>query len=387
MSIALYRKYRPKTFDDIYGQSSIVQTLRNQIKYNKIAHAYLFCGLRGSGKTTIARILAKAINCKNAVDGNPCNNCECCNFQNDVNPDIIEIDAASNNGVDNIRQLIDEVNYLPTNTKYKVYIIDEIHMLSNSAFNALLKTIEEPPAHVIFILATTEINKVPVTIKSRCQIYYFKSINECDIVANLKYILSQENNSYFDDSCLKYIASKSEGSMRDAVNILDQCITNNNSQQATVDDLKLLFGDVNAEIIDKLSNSIEQSDSLSCINLLREQYYDGRSVKSIFSELYNYYFNKLTHDNSLIYERYMRILGETIGEFDKASNKMLLAEISIIKMCRPEMEKDYNSIVQRMDMLEKMILSMGTATENKKVFDENVILYYNDFCSHDIIIL
>ena len=192
--IALYRKYRPKTFDEVYGQHAIVQTLTNQIKANRIAHAYLFCGPRGTGKTSIAKIFAKAINCSNPNNGSPCLQCKCCQeTAQGLNVDIIEIDAASNNGVDNIRELIEESRYRPQHGKYKVYIIDEVHMLSNSAFNALLKTLEEPTGNTIFILATTEVHKVPPTIFSRCQRYNFKLLTNEEIVEALQDILTKEN--------------------------------------------------------------------------------------------------------------------------------------------------------------------------------------------------
>jgi len=394
MNKALYRKYRPKTFDEIAGQSAIVQTLKNQIKSNRIGHAYLFYGLRGSGKTSIARILAKAVNCSNPVDGNPCLQCEHCNYQNDVNPDIIEIDAASNNGVDSTRQLIDEVNYKPTNTKYKVYIIDEVHMLSNSAFNALLKTLEEPPEHVIFILATTELNKVPGTIKSRCQVYTFKQININDIKNYLNKILKQENINYYDDNCLEYIAKKSDGSMRDAISILDQCIMNHVdvNNKATLQEMKELFGDVEDEVINDLIQCIENSDVLKGLDILHDQYYKGVDLKSLLQSLYQYYFNSFANSfgttEGTIFERYARILGETISSMDKASQKMVTVEVTFIKMCKPEMESDYNSVVHRMNNLEKELTLLKSGNIPKivdnidKEFDSNAIVYYNNHCNH-----
>lgn len=392
--IALYRKYRPKTFDEVFGQSAIVQTLRNQIKADRIGHAYLFCGLRGSGKTSIARIFAKAVNCEHTVDGNPCNQCEHCNFKNDVNPDIIEIDAASNNGVDSIRQLIDEVNYKPTNTKYKVYIIDEVHMLSGSAFNALLKTIEEPPDHAIFILATTEFHKVPDTIKSRCQVYNFKLINLQDIIAGLESILSQENINYFEKDSLEYIARKADGSMRDAISILDQCIAQHDSTQpATLSEIKQLFGDIEDDVIIELAECIEKVNVVRGLDILHEQHCDGRDMKSLLDALYHYYFNKFTADfgtnESIVFERYARILGETISALDHSSQKMTMTEIAFIKMCKPEMESDYNSVVQRMNNLENELMAIKSngisinvdkvdnEVNKQEVFDGGTTLYYN----------
>lgn len=393
-NIALYRKYRPTTFDEVFGQSAIVQTLRNQVKSGRVGHAYLFCGLRGSGKTSIARILAKAVNCEHTVDGNPCGKCEHCNFKNDVNPDIIEIDAASNNGVDSIRQLIDEVNYKPTNTKYKVYIIDEVHMLSGSAFNALLKTVEEPPDHAIFILATTEYNKVPSTIKSRCQIYNFKLINQDDIVLGLENILTREGITYFEKDALEYVARKADGSMRDAISILDQCIAQHNeTQQVTISEVKQLFGDIEDDVVIELAQCVERVDVIRGLDILHAQHYDGRDIKSLLDALYHYYFNKFTTvfgtNEGIVFERYARILGETISALDHSSRKMTMAEIAFIKMCKPEMESDYNSVVQRMNNLENeltTIKSNGMSISVDKVdnvvdkqekFDRNVTLYYN----------
>ncbi len=400
--VALYRKYRPTTFDEIFGQSAIVQTLRHQVQSGRIGHAYLFCGLRGSGKTSIARIFAKAVNCENTVNGNPCGQCVHCTFKNDVNPDIIEIDAASNNGVDSIRQLIDEVNYKPTNTKYKVYIIDEVHMLSGSAFNALLKTVEEPPDHAIFILATTEAHKVPVTIKSRCQVYNFKLIGIPDIITGLKNILQQECINYFSQECLEYIARKGDGSMRDSISILDQCIAQHDENtQATVTELKKLFGDVEEDVITELANYIDKADVKNSLDLLHTQYEDGRDMKSLLDLLYHYYFDKFTNgfgtDAGTIFERYARILGETMAILDHSSNKMMLTEIALIKMCKPEMEKDYNSVVQRMNNLEQELISLKSGnvtmvsnnvqTETKETFDESVALYYNSHWNYILNIL
>ena len=221
---ALYRKFRPQEFDDVKGQDHIVTTLKNQIKADRIGHAYLFCGTRGTGKTTIAKIFAKAVNCEHPVDGSPCGECPTCRAiaaGNSMN--VIEIDAASNNGVDNIRQIREEVEYRPTEGKYKVYIIDEVHMLSIGAFNALLKTLEEPPAHVVFILATTEVHKMPATILSRCQRFEFKRISPDDSAQRLCYI-AREEGADLDDEAALLIARLADGALRDALSILDQCI-------------------------------------------------------------------------------------------------------------------------------------------------------------------
>ena len=223
--LALYRKYRPYVFADVVGQEHVVRTLRNQIESNRIAHAYLFCGSRGTGKTSIAKIFARAVNCENPIDGSACGECETCKkIQSSADMNIIEIDAASHNGVDSIREINDEVVYAPATGKYKVYIIDEVHMLSTGAFNALLKTLEEPPAHVIFILATTDPQKIPVTIISRCQRYDFKRIPASEIEETLAKYMAAENVD-IDEDALRYIARLADGGMRDALSILEQCVS------------------------------------------------------------------------------------------------------------------------------------------------------------------
>ena len=220
---ALYRKFRPDNFADVKGQDHIVTTLTNQINANRIGHAYLFCGTRGTGKTTVAKILAKAVNCEHPVNGSPCNECEMCKaIQAGTSMNVIEIDAASNNGVDNIREIREEVTYRPTEGKYKVYIIDEVHMLSTGAFNALLKTLEEPPSYVIFILATTEAHKIPVTILSRCQRYDFRRISQETILKRLEDLMEKEQVDA-EEKALRYVAKKGDGSKRDSLSLLDQC--------------------------------------------------------------------------------------------------------------------------------------------------------------------
>ena len=221
---ALYRKWRPATFEDVKGQDHIVTTLKNQIKLDRVGHAYLFCGTRGTGKTTVAKIFAKAVNCENPVDGSPCGECPTCKaIAAGVSMNVVEIDAASNNGVDNIREIRDEVMYSPTEGKKKVYIIDEVHMLSIGAFNALLKTLEEPPEYVIFILATTEASKIPITILSRCQRYDFHRISIDTIAGRLSQLMEYENIRV-EDKALRYVAKAADGSMRDALSLIDQCV-------------------------------------------------------------------------------------------------------------------------------------------------------------------
>ena len=253
---ALYRKFRPSTFDQVKGQDHIVQTLKNQINANRIGHAYLFCGTRGTGKTSVAKIFAKAVNCEHPVDGSPCNECETCRgITNGSAMNVIEIDAASNNGVDNIRQIRDEIQYSPSSGKYTVYIIDEVHMLSIGAFNALLKTLEEPPAYVIFILATTEPHKIPITILSRCQRYDFKRISIDTIAARLSELMEKESIEV-EDKAIRYVAKAADGSMRDALSLLDQCIAFYLGQKLTYDNVLDVLGAVDNEIFSRLTRSV-----------------------------------------------------------------------------------------------------------------------------------
>ena len=258
---ALYRKFRPGEFGEVKGQEHIVTTLKNQIKADRIGHAYLFCGTRGTGKTTIAKILAKAVNCENPVDGGPCNECATCkSIANGTSMNVVEIDAASNNGVDNIREIRDEVQYSPTEGKYRVYIIDEVHMLSIGAFNALLKTLEEPPSYVIFILATTEAHKIPVTILSRCQRYDFKRITVSTITDRLRELADREGVDA-EDKALTYIAKVADGGMRDALSLLDQCISFYMGQKLTYDNVLEVLGAVDTEIFSQVLILIIDGDT------------------------------------------------------------------------------------------------------------------------------
>ena len=261
---ALYRKFRPDNFSDVKGQDHIVTTLTNQIKHNRIGHAYLFCGTRGTGKTTVAKILAKAVNCEHPVDGSPCNQCAMCKaIQAGTAMNVIEIDAASNNGVDNIREIREEVSYRPTEGKYKVYIIDEVHMLSTGAFNALLKTLEEPPSYVIFILATTEAHKIPITILSRCQRYDFHRITIDTIASRLEELLNIEGVEA-EEKAVRYVAKAGDGSMRDALSLLDQCIAFYLGQTLTYDKVLEVLGAVDTEVFSKL---LRRSDPGGCDRL------------------------------------------------------------------------------------------------------------------------
>ena len=280
--LALYRKYRPSDFDSVYGQEEIVTIIKNAIINNKISHAYLFCGPRGTGKTTIAKIIAKLVNCEHLEDGKPCGKCyNCLNFSN--SNDVVEIDAASNNGVDEIREIRDKINLVPSNAKYKVYIIDEVHMLTNQAFNALLKTLEEPPGHVIFILATTEPHKIPLTIVSRCQKFRFSKIDDTKIVDRLKEISKLEHISC-DDDVLFEIARLSDGCMRDAINLLDQLVAYSNAN-ITLEDIYKVNGSVSYNDINELLIDIYNNDKTKIIEFVDNFDRTGKEINKFVEEL------------------------------------------------------------------------------------------------------
>ena len=335
---SIYRKYRPQTFMEIYGQDAISQTLTNAIMYDKVAHAYLFSGPRGTGKTSTAKLLAKAINCTNLVDGKICDECENCLLVKENNhPDVVEIDAASNNGVDEVRDLIEKVKYAPIKGKKKIYIIDEIHMMSQGAFNALLKTLEEPPEHVVFILATTEQHKVIPTIKSRCQKFNFKKINEQDIVACMEDVLNKENCTY-ETAALEVIANLCDGGMRDALSLLEQVIIYNNDNvtlQATVDALDL----VSIEKIDKLYDLIKTrnlKDTLSYVNELNKKSIDYKQVineiiKRSMAELIEI---KSSRENDNLQYYLLNMIEKFDDSLEKLkydNSKKLYLELAIIK--------------------------------------------------------
>lgn len=355
--VALYRKYRPKTFDEVHGQSAIVQTLRNQIISNRIGHAYLMNGPRGTGKTSIAKIFSKAINCKNPINGNPCLQCECCKAVADnLNTDIIEIDAASNNGVDNVRDLIEESKYMPQHGQYKVYIIDEVHMLSSSAFNALLKTLEEPSPNVVFILATTDVHKVPPTIYSRCQHHQFKLINEGDIVDSLRDVLTQESIEWEDDKVLHHIAKLAKGGLRDALSLLDHCVTFA-SGKITMDLIMEVFGEIQDTTICSIAKAIQDKDISGVLEMIQEQQNQGKALSTLCMDLYNHYKEEYFHNpdiDSVVCQRYMQILAE-LSEKMRYNNNRTIFEIEIIKMCTPQMETDYTALHHRIRQLEEIV--------------------------------
>lgn len=378
---ALYRKFRPDSFADVKGQDAIVRTLKNQIKAERIGHAYLFCGTRGTGKTTVAKILAKAVNCEHPIDGNPCNACETCRaIAAGTSMNVIEIDAASNNGVDNIREIREEVAYSPTSGKYKVYIIDEVHMLSIGAFNALLKTLEEPPSYVIFILATTEAHKIPVTILSRCQRYDFKRIERTTIVERLQELMDEEHVEA-EEKALRYIAKKGDGSMRDALSLLDQCIAFYLGEKLTYEHVLDVLGAVDTDEFSRLLREILDNDVTRVILHLEELVMQGRELTQFVTDFTWYMRNLLllkssdhmedvldvsaenlqqlqeeaamVRDDTLM--RFIRVFSELQNQMKYASAKRVLLEVALIKLCRPQMENDQLSLLERVRSLEKRL--------------------------------
>ena len=290
---ALYRKWRPLEFEDVKGQEHIVTTLKNQIRADRIGHAYLFCGTRGTGKTTVAKIFAKAVNYEHPVDGSPCGECPTCKaIAEGRSMNVIEIDAASNNGVDNIREIRDEVQYSPTEGRYKVYIIDEVHMLSIGAFNALLKTLEEPPAYVIFILATTEAHKIPVTILSRCQRYDFHRISIETIAGRLSQLMEAEHINV-EEKAIRYVAKAADGSMRDALSLLDQCIAFYLGQDLKYENVLEVLGAVDTAVFAEMLSYILKADTYACMQLLEQIIMQGRDLGQFVSDFVWYLRNLL----------------------------------------------------------------------------------------------
>ena len=382
MHKALYRVYRPKTFEDVVGQEHIVKTLKNQIKNNNIGHAYLFSGTRGTGKTSTAKIFARAVNCLNPTNEEPCNECEICtDTLNDNIMDIVEIDAASNNSVDDIRELRESVKYTPSKAKYKVYIIDEVHMLSQGAFNALLKTLEEPPSYVIFILATTEPHKIPATILSRCQRFDFKRVSSKDIASRMAYICKKENIDA-EDKALSLIARNSQGALRDALSILDQCMSFGN-EKIEYNDVIELLGTVNIDELFELSQAILDENTKKSLQILNEFIIWGKDIRNLINDLIDHFRNlmvcKVSKDldeiislpeesierlknqaeniniNDLI--RILNILSETQDSMKSSSNTRILAEVTMMKIAQPMFDESKEALIKRIENLEQIIES------------------------------
>ncbi len=398
---ALYRKLRPNNFSDIIGQSHVVRTLQNQILNSRISHAYLFCGTRGTGKTSTSLVFSKAINCLDLQNGEPCNKCESCmSILENRNLDIIEIDAASNNGVDNIRSIREEISYAPTIGNYKIYIIDEVHMLSTGAFNALLKTLEEPPSHVIFILATTDPQKLPATILSRCQRYDFKRISVEDMTNSiLEYVDTEEYN--ISREAIEYIAAVSDGAMRDALSILDQAFAFYYEEEINLDKVLALVGSVDKDIFFQLADGIINFDTSTCINIIDNVINLGRDISQFTSDLVKHFRDLLVSkeikesSNALnfgkAYIDKLKKQSETcetahiikcINVFSKlqldlklSNNQRVTLEAACVKLCNADKENDIEGLLIRLDKLEKQ-LEKGiptVVTQNMEFVDNKEI--------------
>lgn len=357
---ALYRKWRPKTFDDVVGQEYVTETLKNEIKSQRISHAYLFTGSRGTGKTSCAKIFAKAVNCLKPENGNPCRECEICKgIEDNKILDIVEIDAASNNGVENIRTMREEVVFSPTKSKYRVYIVDEVHMLSTGAFNAFLKVLEEPPPHVIFILATTEINKLPLTILSRCQRFDFHRISKEKIEKRIDYICSEENIK-IDSESLKIISNSADGAMRDALSILDQC---SNACDKNIDEssLKQILGISSTDYLLKIYNFVSSGNSKECIKIVNDMYKESKNMSHLCVELLKYFRDLM------------------VFKITQKSDNPLIKSLQSVDM-------DLDKILYSLDTLQEAYKNIGAGVQQKIEVEialvklcENNIKYQRDF--------
>lgn len=386
----LYRKYRPKVFSDVYGQEHVTSTLLNEIKENRISHAYLFTGSRGTGKTSCAKILAKAVNCENSVNGEPCNECEVCRgLDSGSIYDVVEIDAASNNGVDNIRDLREEANYTPSRGRYRVYIIDEVHMLSTGAFNALLKTLEEPPAHVIFILATTEVHKLPATILSRCQRFDFKRIQPETMAKRLMQVAGYENLDLTEEGAI-LISRIADGGMRDALSILDQCAGRNQKIDEKL--VSEVAGIAGRESLYELSDAICNKNGGNALNVISKLHANSYDMERLCVEMINHLRNFLivkTVDKSreLIVctdDEYNTILSsadnftlpsvifaldlfqDTLVKIKGGANSRIEMEMTLIKLCEPKLEQSMDSVLDRISVLERAVKN-GVAVKSAPV--------------------
>ena len=377
---ALYRRLRPQKFEDVVGQEHIIRTLQNQIENNRINHAYLFCGTRGTGKTTTAKIFARAINCI-GEGSKPCNKCSVCQpILNGTSVNVIEIDAASNNGVDNIRDIIEEVKYPPTDCKYKVYIIDEVHMLSAGAFNALLKTLEEPPEYVVFILATTDPQKMPVTVLSRCQRFDFHRISKETMVNVLREYMEEEKAQVTDDA-IEYIAELSDGAMRDALSILDQCISFYFDQEVTASKVMEITGSVDRSVFFELTDAMNNSDGSKCMDIIDKIVLQGRDIGQFVADMITHFRNLLLAvsidgetkalDYSQDYVAKLKLQGKSIGyeyvlslitafadlanQIKFSANPRILLEVCAIKGCNPVVSYDLGSVNKRLKNIESKL--------------------------------
>ncbi len=388
---ALYRKYRPQTFDDVSGQMAVTQTLKTQLLTGKMSHAYLFTGSRGTGKTSCAKILSKAVNCLHPVDGNPCNRCEACKaIDSGSCMDVLEIDAASNNGVDNVRDLRDDAVYTPSQVKMRVYIIDEVHMLSISAFNALLKIIEEPPEHLLFILATTELHKVPATILSRCQRFSFRRISQEDIANRLQYVAYQENID-LDDGAARVLARLADGGMRDGLSLLDQCASATTGE-LTAERVYACLGIAGEQKCGELMGYIAAHDTQKALELFNRLYTEGKDLGAMLDEMAcltrdllvlktaggagitmlsgvasdkeTLELTKQFGSGELV--RMMNLLQTTMAGFTRSASRRMDAELCILELCQPELSLDAKAMNARITRLEEQLRSGSITIQAKK---------------------
>lgn len=387
---AIYRKWRPQVFEDIIGQSHITTTLKNQIMNDRISHAYLFCGTRGTGKTTAAKVFAKAVNCLNPKNGSPCNECEiCCGIQNGSILDVTEIDAASNNSVDNIRDLREDVNYVAARTKYRVYIIDEVHMLTTGAFNALLKTLEEPPAHVIFILATTEVHKIPETILSRCQRFDFRRITPNDIIVRMKEIAAADGINITDDA-YELLAQMADGSMRDGLSILERCVSACGTNLDR-DSVTSVLGIAKSDLLFRLGSAVIENDSERVLNLIDTVTRDGKDLNvfcdSVIKHFRDLLVCKITHDPKSMIEYSDDLLVKLKSQAQKATfeklshavavltkaksdakwvkNPRVIYELALLKLTRPELDSSEEALLDRLSAVEEAAKNGITVIEQQ----------------------
>ncbi len=380
--VALYRKARPPVFDEVKGQDHVIKTLRNQVISDRLQHAYLFCGTRGTGKTSAAKILARAVNCENPQNGNPCNECASCRaIAAGSAMNVIEIDAASNNGVDNIREIVEEVRYRPAQGKYKVYIIDEVHMLSTGAFNALLKTLEEPPSYVIFILATTEVAKIPITILSRCQRYDFHRIG-ADTITDRMRELTERENVKAEEKALRFIARAADGSMRDALSLLDRCFAFYAGEEITYEKALAALGAVDTDVYTELLSEIARGNAGRSIFIFEKMIENGREVGQFVNDFIWYLRNLIligTSENESedvvdvsaeqreamkemaarvpqsTVMRYIRVLSELLNSLRNATNRRVLTEVALVKLTKPQMERTSDAVLDRIRLLEEKL--------------------------------